>query len=186
MTRGGRSTYRLISCAALRLSRRTRTDHDRRGKVRRQVARWARWGCRMSAIRTAPRSLSSESGFRSTPACGDPRAAWNPTPLSDPRARRIDYVLVRESTEGLFTGRRLTRRDGNAAVCAVGRYRRRACRVPALPRHGTRHCRARPRQSDGDVFVGRNDARLAGRSARRRCVRPSRRRVDSGRRAGIR
>ena len=39
-----------------------------------------------------------------------------PTPLADPRALRIDYVLVRESTEGLFTARQLTRRDGNAAV----------------------------------------------------------------------
>jgi 3-isopropylmalate dehydrogenase len=39
-----------------------------------------------------------------------------PTPLGDPRARDIDFVLVRESTEGLFAARELSRRDGNAAV----------------------------------------------------------------------
>lgn len=38
------------------------------------------------------------------------------TPLADPRARRIDCVLVRESTEGLFAARSLTRREGDAAV----------------------------------------------------------------------
>jgi len=39
-----------------------------------------------------------------------------PTPLADPRARAIDCVLVRESTEGLFAGRRETRRDGDAVL----------------------------------------------------------------------
>lgn len=39
-----------------------------------------------------------------------------PTPLADPRARQIDCVLVRESTEGLFASRALTRRDGRDAV----------------------------------------------------------------------
>jgi 3-isopropylmalate dehydrogenase len=39
-----------------------------------------------------------------------------PTPLADPRARQIDCVLVRESTEGLFAARALTRRDGDDAV----------------------------------------------------------------------
>jgi 3-isopropylmalate dehydrogenase len=39
-----------------------------------------------------------------------------PIPLADPRARQIDCVLVRESTEGLFAARALTRRDGNEAV----------------------------------------------------------------------
>jgi 3-isopropylmalate dehydrogenase len=39
-----------------------------------------------------------------------------PTPLRDPRARQIDFVLVRESTEGLFAARTLTRREGDAAV----------------------------------------------------------------------
>jgi 3-isopropylmalate dehydrogenase len=42
--------------------------------------------------------------------------AGAPMPLADPRARRIDYVLVRESTEGLFASRTMTRREGNAAV----------------------------------------------------------------------
>jgi 3-isopropylmalate dehydrogenase len=39
-----------------------------------------------------------------------------PTPLADPRARQIDCVLIRESTEGLFAARSLTRRDGDVAV----------------------------------------------------------------------
>ena len=39
-----------------------------------------------------------------------------PIPLADPRARRIDCVLVRESTEGLFAARELSRRDGSVAV----------------------------------------------------------------------
>jgi 3-isopropylmalate dehydrogenase len=39
-----------------------------------------------------------------------------PVPLADPRARRIDCVIVRESTEGLFAARGLSRRDGNDAV----------------------------------------------------------------------
>jgi 3-isopropylmalate dehydrogenase len=37
-----------------------------------------------------------------------------PTPLADPRARQVDCVLVRESTEGLFASRTLTRREGDA------------------------------------------------------------------------
>jgi 3-isopropylmalate dehydrogenase len=39
-----------------------------------------------------------------------------PTPLADPRARQIDFVILRESTEGLFAARELSRRDGNDAV----------------------------------------------------------------------
>lgn len=39
-----------------------------------------------------------------------------PTPLTDVRAREIDCVLVRESTEGLFASRTMTRREGNTAV----------------------------------------------------------------------
>ena len=39
-----------------------------------------------------------------------------PTPLANPRARLIDCVLVRESTEGLFAARRETRRDGDAVL----------------------------------------------------------------------
>jgi len=37
-----------------------------------------------------------------------------PTPLADPRAAKVDCVLVRESTEGLFASRSLTRREGDA------------------------------------------------------------------------
>jgi 3-isopropylmalate dehydrogenase len=39
-----------------------------------------------------------------------------PTPLADARASRIDCVLVRESTEGLFASRKLSRREGSDAV----------------------------------------------------------------------
>jgi 3-isopropylmalate dehydrogenase len=50
-----------------------------------------------------------------------------PTPLADPRARRIDFVLVRESTEGLFAARELSRRDGNAAVYDTMKISRDTC-----------------------------------------------------------
>ena len=50
-----------------------------------------------------------------------------PTPLADPRARQIDFVLVRESTEGLFAARELTRRDGNDAVYDTMRISRSTC-----------------------------------------------------------
>jgi 3-isopropylmalate dehydrogenase len=49
-----------------------------------------------------------------------------PTPLADPRARTIDCVLVRESTEGLFAGRRESRRDADA-VLDTQRISRPAC-----------------------------------------------------------
>jgi len=39
-----------------------------------------------------------------------------PLPLADPRASQIDFVLVRESTEGLFAARRLSRREANAVI----------------------------------------------------------------------
>jgi 3-isopropylmalate dehydrogenase len=50
-----------------------------------------------------------------------------PIPLADPRARRIDCVLVRESTEGLFAARELTRREGNDAVYDTMRISRDTC-----------------------------------------------------------
>jgi 3-isopropylmalate dehydrogenase len=50
-----------------------------------------------------------------------------PIPLADPRARQIDCVLVRESTEGLFAARELTRRDGNDAVLDTMRITRGTC-----------------------------------------------------------
>jgi 3-isopropylmalate dehydrogenase len=37
-----------------------------------------------------------------------------PTPLADPRAATVDCVLVRESTEGLFYSRKMTKREGDA------------------------------------------------------------------------
>lgn len=42
--------------------------------------------------------------------------AGAPTPLADPRARGVDCVLVRESTEGLFAARKLSRREGDQAA----------------------------------------------------------------------
>jgi 3-isopropylmalate dehydrogenase len=51
----------------------------------------------------------------------------SPTPLADPRARQIDCVLVRESTEGLFAARTLTERDGDAAVRDTMLITRRTC-----------------------------------------------------------
>src|SRR5207237_337907 len=39
-----------------------------------------------------------------------------PTPLADPRAATLDAVLIRESTEGLFASRALTRREGDAVL----------------------------------------------------------------------
>jgi 3-isopropylmalate dehydrogenase len=67
-----------------------------------------------------------------------------PTPLADPRAATVDCVLVRESTEGLFASRSLTRREGDVVydtmkisravserlfVQAFGLARRRAARL---------------------------------------------------------
>ena len=42
-----------------------------------------------------------------------------PTPLADPRAATVDCVLVRESTEGLFASRSMTRREGDAVFDAM-------------------------------------------------------------------
>jgi 3-isopropylmalate dehydrogenase len=53
--------------------------------------------------------------------------AGAPTPLSDPRARTIDFVMIRESTEGLFAARALSRRDGNDAVFDTMQITRSAC-----------------------------------------------------------
>jgi 3-isopropylmalate dehydrogenase len=39
-----------------------------------------------------------------------------PTPLADPRASQINCVLVRESTEGLFSARKESRRESDAVV----------------------------------------------------------------------
>jgi 3-isopropylmalate dehydrogenase len=47
-----------------------------------------------------------------------------PTPLSDPRARTLDAVLIRESTEGLFESRRSSRREGDAVVDSMRISRR--------------------------------------------------------------
>jgi 3-isopropylmalate dehydrogenase len=49
-----------------------------------------------------------------------------PTPLADPRARRVDCVLIRESTEGLFAARAQSHRDEDAVYDTM-RISRAAC-----------------------------------------------------------
>ena len=89
----------------------------------------ARWACPRSAIRTAPkcsRISTSANGSISMPACARSGCSTaRPTPLADPRAKDIDCVLVRESTEGLFASRTMTRREGNEAVFDTMRITRR-------------------------------------------------------------
>jgi 3-isopropylmalate dehydrogenase len=50
-----------------------------------------------------------------------------PIPLGDPRARAIDFVLVRESTEGLFSARMATQRQGEDVVLDTMRITRQGC-----------------------------------------------------------
>jgi len=54
-------------------------------------------------------------------------------PLSHPRARDIDFVIVRESTEGLFAARTESRREGEDAVLDTMRITRRGCHRRAHP-----------------------------------------------------
>jgi 3-isopropylmalate dehydrogenase len=42
-----------------------------------------------------------------------------PTPLADPRAAGVDAVLIRESTEGIFASRTMTRREGDAVLDTI-------------------------------------------------------------------
>jgi 3-isopropylmalate dehydrogenase len=42
-----------------------------------------------------------------------------PTPLSDPRAVKLDGILVRESTEGIFASRTMTRREADAVLDTI-------------------------------------------------------------------
>jgi 3-isopropylmalate dehydrogenase len=48
-------------------------------------------------------------------------------PLADPRAQQMDFVLVRESTEGLFAARRVSQRQGNETVLDTMRITRGVC-----------------------------------------------------------
>ena len=50
-----------------------------------------------------------------------------PIPLGDARARHIDFVLVRESTEGLFSARTLSQRQGDDVVLDTMRITRQGC-----------------------------------------------------------
>ncbi len=89
----------------------------------------APWDTPTSAIPTAPRSCRRSTCAivsSSTPASG--RFACSPACASRSpiRARtRIDFVIVRESTEGLFAARTESRRDGDEAVLDTMRITRR-------------------------------------------------------------
>ncbi len=74
-----------------------------------------------------------------------------PTPLADPRARDIDCVLVRESTEGLFASRTMTRREGNEAVLDTMRISRRTSERLFEFAFGLARARARERGRPGRV-----------------------------------
>jgi 3-isopropylmalate dehydrogenase len=67
-----------------------------------------------------------------------------PTPLSDPRASQIDCVLVRESTEGLFASRGLTRREGDTVLDTMRISRRVSERLFATA-FALAHARSRAR-----------------------------------------
>jgi 3-isopropylmalate dehydrogenase len=72
--------------------------------------------------------------------------AGAPTPLADPRARDVDLVLIRESTEGLFAARSLTRRENDTAVFDTMRISRATCeRLFTFAFDLARHRKARGR-----------------------------------------
>jgi len=50
-----------------------------------------------------------------------------PSPLADPRANSLDFVLIRESTEGLFSGRGRVDRDGGEAARDTMLITRKGC-----------------------------------------------------------
>jgi 3-isopropylmalate dehydrogenase len=52
-----------------------------------------------------------------------------PLPLADPRARQMDFVLVRESTEGLFPARTLSQKTDDAVLDTMRISRRGAVRL---------------------------------------------------------
>jgi 3-isopropylmalate dehydrogenase len=72
-----------------------------------------------------------------------------PIPLADPRARTIDFVLVRESTEGLFSARTLSQRQGDDVVLDTMRITRRGCerlfKIAFQLAQGRRHSDRQPR-----------------------------------------
>ena len=94
-------------------------------------------GTRTSATPTAPRSCrrsTSAITSSSMPAFVPIRAiAGVRQTLAGPRARDIDLVIVRESTEGLFAARARAVREGDAAVLDTMRITRRdpsGCSMP--------------------------------------------------------
>ncbi|MDJ0896311.1 MAG: isocitrate/isopropylmalate family dehydrogenase [Alphaproteobacteria bacterium] len=50
-----------------------------------------------------------------------------PIPLGDPRAQKLDFVLIRESTEGLFWERGKVARDGDREARSIMRISRDTC-----------------------------------------------------------
>jgi 3-isopropylmalate dehydrogenase len=76
-----------------------------------------------------------------------------PTPLRDSRAHHVDFVLVRESTEGLFAARRATRRDADAVYDTMKISRSVSTRL-----------------FDKAFELARSRARRGGRPARVTCV----------------
>lgn len=50
-----------------------------------------------------------------------------PTALADPRAKDIDFILIRESTEGLFVGRKKSERIGNEVARDLMEITRAVC-----------------------------------------------------------
>lgn len=50
-----------------------------------------------------------------------------PSPLADPRAKEIDFILIRESTEGLFVGRKKSERIGNEVARDLMEITRSVC-----------------------------------------------------------
>ena len=72
--------------------------------------------------------------------------------LADPRARDIDLVIVRESTEGLFAARSESQREGNAAVLDTMRITRAGCeRLFEASFELARRRRAKRPRAAGDV-----------------------------------
>ncbi len=76
-----------------------------------------------------------------------------PNPLSDPRAQSLDFVLIRESTEGLFAGRGKTRFDGPADRPTA------AHDTMTLTRHGSSGCSTSPSSWPPGVATGVTAAR---------------------------
>ena len=94
-------------------------------------------------------------------------------------------VLVTENMFGDILSDLGAGPDGRHGHGAVGRHRRCACRVPALPRHRARHRGPGQGQPDGDVPVGRHDAGVARHEAQLGECRAGRAPYRGGREPGL-